>query len=249
MSDTPTTTTALAKPPLQLIKSVQSLTLSDAARLVVDSGYFKLKCKTPQQAAVKMLRGEELGVGRMAALEGIHVTDGGILIMSAVLMAGIAKRQGYWWKVVKHDKNVCKLQFFDAKDHDLGEVSFTMDDAKTAKITGNQTWTKYPDAMLAARCLSKGMRLFCQDAFLGASVYVPDEVPCKEVASDAEGNIVYTAAVPDANPLDDKVKNLYYQLKSPQQDQWLKLQGIGHIDEFAGGTDKIVSDLEGMLDV
>jgi hypothetical protein len=54
------------------------------------------------------------------------------------------------------------------------EVSFTMDDARRAGLAGKNTWKNYPDAMLRARCASKGIRMVCP--MINFGVYTPEEV-------------------------------------------------------------------------
>lgn len=241
-------TTAVVKLAPPVIRNIQSASLTEAAKLAVQSGYYTAGCKNASQVMAKMARGEELGIGRIAALEGIAIIQGK-LAMSAVLMAGVAKSKGYKWAASKWTASECILEFYDKTGFKLGEASFSMEDAKAAGLVSNPTWKKFPKSMLMSRALTLGLRAYCQDAFLGASVYLGDEIPNDEVETDEEGNLKFKPiSSPAGSAVRDKVINLFYQLTAEQQENWLKLQGLSHVDDFQGGSAKVVKDLESMLE-
>ena len=53
-------------------------------------------------------------------------------------------------------------------------LDWTLDRAKTAGLLGNQTWQKYPRAMLRSRLISEGVRTVAPGIVQG--VYTPDEL-------------------------------------------------------------------------
>lgn len=54
------------------------------------------------------------------------------------------------------------------------EIGFTIEDAKKAELAGKDTWKKYPDAMLRARCISKAIRMVAP--MVNSGIYTPEEV-------------------------------------------------------------------------
>ena len=56
----------------------------------------------------------------------------------------------------------------------VGEVEFTVEDAKRAGLTGKDNWRKYPSDMLWARMISRAKRRVAPDVCMGA--YVEGEI-------------------------------------------------------------------------
>lgn len=137
------------------------------------SGYFK-DATDVSKAVVKVLYGQELGIGPVQAMTGIHIVEGRPS-MSAGLIAGLCKRAGYDYTAVQADAAGCVLEWRNARGAVLGRSSFTLDDAKRAGLAGKGNWLKYPGDMCFARAVSQGARRYCPDATLGA-VYVPEEL-------------------------------------------------------------------------
>lgn len=155
----------------------QALTLpmeiTSLADAFVKSGFFA-DTKQQAQAIVKILYGQELGIGPVASMLNVHVIEGKPALGSN-LMAAIIKRSGrYDFTVDRHTTTECVLTFYTGQ-RKLGQSTFTIDDAKRAGVAGRQNWTRYPKAMLFARALSMGARMYCADIFLGA-IYEPEEL-------------------------------------------------------------------------
>jgi len=75
------------------------------------------------------------------------------------------------WK--KYANDACEAVF----SHPSGGsvlISWSIEDAKKAGLTGNQTWSKYPRAMLRARCISEGVRTVFPAVLCG--IYTEEEV-------------------------------------------------------------------------
>lgn len=137
------------------------------------------------QAIVKVLAGRELGFGPIASMTGVNIIKGRVTL-SANLMAAAIKRTGkYNYRVAEHTDQVCELHFFEGGEL-VGVSRFTMDDARTAGLTENTTWRKFPRNMLFSRAISNGAKWYCPDIF-GGPVYTPDELG-EDV--DEDGNII-----------------------------------------------------------
>lgn len=128
--------------------------------------------KAPAIAAA-ILTGVELGLGPMEAMRSIHVVNGKPQL-AADLMLARAIRAGVRVKWVRSDEKLAHVKL-ERAGFEAHEETFSMEDAKRAEITKNPTWSKYPKAMLRARCISSAMRAFCPDV-LGAGVYAEGEI-------------------------------------------------------------------------
>ena len=150
----------------------KQMSLPDTIALATEiykSRYFN-DIGNPQQAVAKILAGRELGIGAMISLAKVYVVNGKVAIQ-AELMAGLIKRSGkYDYRVKELTNDKCGLVFFE-KGHPIGELSFTIEDAKKAGVASKDNWQKYPKNMLFARALSNGARWYCPDAIHGAYTY------------------------------------------------------------------------------
>ena len=138
------------------------------------SGYFN-DTRDAAQAAVKVLAGQELGLGPIASMTGIYIVKGRVT-MSANLMAAQIKRSGrYNYRVTTMTNDAVVVEFFES-GQSIGVSSYTADDAKAAGLWGSSDpWKKSPRNMLFARAMSNGAKWFTPDIFAGP-VYTPDEM-------------------------------------------------------------------------
>ena len=138
------------------------------------SGYFN-DTRDAAQAAVKVLAGQELGLGPIASMTGIYIVKGRVT-MSANLMAAQIKRSGrYNYRVTTMTNEAVVVEFFES-GQSIGVSSYTADDAKAAGLWGSSDpWKKSPRNMLFARAMSNGAKWFTPDIFAGP-VYTPDEM-------------------------------------------------------------------------
>ena len=98
---------------------------------------------------------------------------------SANTMALLIKRSGrYNYRILEHNDTVCSIEFREIEDGkwvEVGESTFTIEDAKRAKLVyPDSAWIKYPRAMLFSRAISQGARLYAPDAIGG--VYTSEEI-------------------------------------------------------------------------
>jgi hypothetical protein len=107
-------------------------------------------------------------------------------------MAAAIKRAGkYDYRAECTDED-CTIVFYgrtmDGKMEQIGTTSYTMEDAKRARLTGGDNWQKYPRAMLFARCISTGYKQHCPDALGSAPVYVEAHGEM-EITDDSAGPV------------------------------------------------------------
>jgi hypothetical protein len=194
------------------------------ADLMFRSGMAK-DAKNAAQLLVKFQAARSLGFDPILASSQIYIGVGGKggLTFSATLQAAIAKRAGYRFKIVEHTNQKCSVEVYerwpDGSMQSCGPpVTFTIDDAKAAKITSNPTWTQYPKNMLWSRAITNAIRWHCSDA-IGGTMYTPDElnpsIPMKVDAASGEisyGTVVEAEVVdptpPPTKPAGDPVAEM-----------------------------------------
>jgi hypothetical protein len=154
------------------------------AKACAASGYYR-DVRDASQALVKMLAGREMGMGPIAALAGIHIIDGKPAAGANAIAANVKRSGRYDYRVVQRDDQACVLAWFEHGEP-VGESRFDHNDAKRAGLWGKQNWAKFPRAMLFARALTEGVRVYCPDA-TGGVIYTPEELsPDRAVTEDAE---------------------------------------------------------------
>lgn len=199
---TTVTSTAIAVKPPEATKTLRELDGMKFAQLCVTSGMFKDTADVAK-AAMKIKFGYALGIDEATAMSSIIIVSGRMSFTANFVAARIRQSGKYRYTVIEKSDKQCKLQFHEKvekwQDGKLifewekpGPVEvFTMDMAKRAGLTKNETWTKYPEAMCFARCLTAGARTYCSDVFLGNAPYTPDELdPTLTVALDDNGEMV-----------------------------------------------------------
>lgn len=177
------------------------------AQAFVQAGHFQ-DTRSAEQAFVKMMAGHELGIGPVAAMTQIHTIDGKLSHGATLIAALIAKMGKYRYKVVESTDQVCRIEFF-TRDGDEwwsnGIVTYTIEEAQRAGLAGKGNWKKNPVDMLWARCLSRGARRFCADAFSGQSFYTPEELGGEEVKvelTEAQVDEIIDVGLDDPVPVD-----------------------------------------------
>lgn len=186
--------TALALVPATGGVSVNTTALDvmELGQVLARSGYFK-DARDASQAVVKILYGQEIGIGPVSAMMSIHVIEGKPAPSGNLIAARIRGSGKYDYRVREHTAETCRIEFFAlARNGDretLGVVEFSMEDARRAELLRNPSWRKYPRAMLFNRAISEGARVHCPEIFGGAPVYTPEELGAEV---DAEGNLIVT---------------------------------------------------------
>ena len=161
------------------------------AKHFAGSGYFK-DARGLSQAVVKIVAGEELGIGPMAAMQGIHFIKGK-LAMGANLQAVQVKRsEHYEYRELEGDAEKCKLVWLEDGE-EIGTSEFTIAQARAAGLVKAESgWVTYPEDMLFARALTRGIRRHCPEVLAGTPAYTPEELGAQ---IDAQGEPVFVESV------------------------------------------------------
>ena len=148
--------------------------LQHLGEMLAQSGYFT-DARQTAQAAVKVMAGEELGLGPIASMTQIHIVQGRVTL-SAHLLAALVRRSGrYGYRVRTMEPEACVIDFTEAGEP-IGTSSFTRADAEAAGLWGKAgPWRQHPRNMLYARAMSNGVKWYAPDLTTGA-VYTLDEL-------------------------------------------------------------------------
>lgn len=201
----------------------QQMDVMTLGTALAKSGYFQ-DTREAAQAVVKILAGQELGIGPVASMVGIHIINGKPSYSANIMAAVVKNHQRYSYKVRKLDNAACSIEFFEGSES-LGVSDFTMDDAKAAELTtgkNGHSWKKFPRNMLFARALSNGAKWYCPDAFSGVPPYTPDELD-----AEIDGETGEVIATPGA--VDPDGEFIEIGPSQPDPSQWLP-----DLDEFKG---------------
>lgn len=127
----------------------------------------------PGDVLVTLITGRELGLSPMQAIRGLYVVKGKA-VMSADLQVAMVKRhpECSFFKLVSSDDKAATYET-ERKGEGKTAMTFTIQQAQQAGLSGGDNWRKYPAAMLRARCASALARAVYPDLTLG--VYDPDE--------------------------------------------------------------------------
>lgn len=216
--------------------------MKEQAAMLVKTGFLPETIRTPEQAVAIMLKGRELQLPPMYALSNIVVIKGKPVASAELLQALVYRDHGdNAMRIKQTDATVCTIEYRRRSWSHPETYSFTIEDAKAAGLTGNQTWQKYPQAMLRARCISAVARMAFADSIGG--MYTPEEMGA---AVNGEGEIVgSTTEVGDVSPVTPhqpdrraKIINRIRQVErelialNPQYEPYPD-DGLGELDEQA----------------
>lgn len=129
------------------------------------------------QAMVKIMAGQELGLAPFAAMNGINIIKGRPSMSANLIASAVKKHPKYDYRVLVNSDVHCEIEWYeviDGKREKVGKNAFTNEMAKNAGLHGDN-WNKYPAAMLFARAISAGYKMYAPDVFM-VSVYTEDEI-------------------------------------------------------------------------
>ena len=176
-------------------REIEVSTLEQARSLASDAAKSNLfAVKRAEEALVILLTGQELGLGPMASLRGIHVVSGRP-VLSADLLVAAVRRSGKCesWRVVETTAERCEIVTRrKGEQHDETGI-WTRADAERAGLYRKPgPWQQYPAQMLRHRCAADLVRRVYSDVALG--LYDPDEVDGLEQRAPLPVEIVQAPA-------------------------------------------------------
>ena len=154
---------------------IQQLPLSDVERMgdvLARSRMFGFK--NTEEAVALMLMAQAEGNHPAKAAQEYHVIQGRPALKADAMLARFQAAGGVveWEKVT--DEVVSAYFSHPTACPKPVLVDWTMERAKTARLTGKDNWSKYPRQMLKARVISEGVRMTFPGVTVG--LYTPEEV-------------------------------------------------------------------------
>lgn len=168
----------------------------------------------PDVVTAAIMYGDEIGIGPMQALAGIHVVEGRPA-PSAELLRAMILREGHSLVVHEMTGTRCRMSGLrrGAPEPERLVVEWTLDMGRSAGLLGKDNWRKYPRAMLAARCTGDLARLAFPDVVKGLgnladtdddALYLDSWAPPEQPAPrKAPRKAVQRRTRPPARPVDD----------------------------------------------
>jgi hypothetical protein len=177
---------------------VEPRSIADArslAEAISRSGLAPQNARSAEAVMVILAQGAELGLPPMAALRQIHVVSGRA-VLSADLMRALVLRMGGRIRCVESTPD--RATFAGARGEETEQsITWTMQMAQRAGLTGKGPWQQYPAAMLRARASAELCRLVWPDVVGG--LYTPDEMgEARDVRVEAPAPSVVAEEVVDA---------------------------------------------------
>jgi len=148
--------------------------LASMATAVAASRMFK-GTDSVEKAATKMMFAMAMGFDPMAGLTGIDIIEGNPTPNGHFWAAALESHPRYDYVVEESSAERCTITFL-RDGVARGTLTWTMDDAQRAGLSGKDNWRKYPRPMLYNRCMTEGARMFCPQLFAGIRAYDPEEM-------------------------------------------------------------------------
>ena len=128
----------------------------------------------PADLAVIMITGYELGLSPMQALRGLHVVEGRP-ILSADLIVGLVKKHPAckYFRLIESTDERATYETHREGEPEPTRITWTIQQAAKAGLTGRQNWKAHPAAMLRARASAALARAVYPDVAMG--IYDQDE--------------------------------------------------------------------------
>jgi hypothetical protein len=149
--------------------------LSGLAERLHKAGVFGAEVTSADKAFAVLLKGHELGFTPMASAGSIAIIKGKVSL-SADATVALCKRSPacLYLRLVESTEEIATYETQRSGDPSPTSLTYTIAQAKTAGLTGSQTWRAHAPAMLRARCGAAIARAVYPD--LVAGIYDPDEV-------------------------------------------------------------------------
>ena len=155
----------------QIVVHNQSVSdIETMAKAITKSGLFGIK--SPEQAVALMLVAQSEGRHPASVASEFDIIQGRPALKS---QAALARFQAAGGKIqwTSRGPSKCSAKFAHAQGGEL-EITWTMERANAAGLTGKATWRQYPDQMLSARVVAEGVRAVFPACLCG--VYLAEEV-------------------------------------------------------------------------
>lgn len=137
--------------------------IKERAAMALRSGLLPPSIKSPEQAAIVGLKGQELGLPLMQSFESIHVIQGRPSVATETMLALAYERvAGFVFRVVETTSEKCVVEMGRGGTFTF-KSAFTIAEARAAGLTGKDNWQKQPAVMLRWRAIGAALKVVCPD--------------------------------------------------------------------------------------
>ncbi len=158
------------------------------------------------QAFTLMMLAESKGLHPIQAMERYHIIQGRPSMRADAMQAEFNRIGGRVDWVETTDTR-CVAAFYHPQLCPKGKtVSFSIQEARRANLTGKAIWNSYPANMLRARVISIGVRMVAPGVILG--IYTPDEVSDESDWGSVSDVAAPVAAMPQDGPSGERTGEL-----------------------------------------
>lgn len=191
-------------PSLDPTSIAEAITLAKAA---VASRLYAVS--SPEAALMILLTGRDLGLSASQSLRAIYVVSGKP-VLSADAMVAAVRRSGLCesWRVIETTVERCTIETRRRGEEHSERETFSLEDAKRAKLDAKDVWRLYPRDMLRHRCAAGLARRVYPDVILGC--YVPGELDDATAVAPT-----FSSAPIDTAPSVEEIAETRYQQGPP----------------------------------
>jgi len=142
------------------------------AKFIASSDFIPKEFKGhPANVLVACQMGAELGLKPLQSLQNIAVINGKPVVWGDAMIAIVRSRSDCEYiKETFDESSMTASCTIKRKGQPPESRTFSIDDAKTAKLWGNNTWAKYPKRMLQMRARAFALRDVFGDALKGFQI-------------------------------------------------------------------------------
>lgn len=152
----------------------------------------------PSNVLVAIMFGREMGIGPMMALLNVDVIEGKPALNAHMTVAKVKARPDVckFFRIAESTAAKCRVETHRVGSPEPESFEYTMDDARTAGLTGKNNWKAHPKQMLFRRASSHLARAVYGDVI--GNVFDPDEI--EDIRMEQGPGGVYTMAPPKPAP-------------------------------------------------
>ena len=155
--------------------------------------------KTQDEALAIMLLCQGEGLHPAVAMRDYHVISGRPSMKADAMLARFQQAGGSV-KWTRYDESAVSGVFSHPQGGSV-EITWNMEQAKRANLSGKDVWKAHPRAMLRARCISEGIRTVFPACIVG--VYTPEEIQAMPEPVAVQSHVVEEPpAAPAPEPVD-----------------------------------------------
>lgn len=143
----------------------------------------------PDDVMLVGMTGRDLGLGLPTSLQQIDVISGRPVLSARLCGAKATQSGAVWWFEESSSTSCTVAGHRRGQPTRVQRITWTLEDAKRAKLAGKDVWQQHPAAMLRARAVKAWVMAVCPEALLGldmsatpAEESIDDFVEADEVA-------------------------------------------------------------------